>query len=174
MYSRPTDQGVLTAFDMATGNVRWRLPSVGIMGLWFDEEGMVYVNTTTASPDSLRYSNQIDIMRKDSYLVMKIEPKAGKVLWTANVGGLVSYVSGKFIYCVRSYHADNDEESAAYTLDSIAGRESVLSIKRLDPKNGRVMWEHVQKRAPVDVKFDQNRIRLVFKKEVQVLKFLAF
>ena len=150
------DQGVLTAFDLATGNARWRLPSIGIMGLFFDEAGMIYLNTTTASPESLKYSNQIDISRKDSYLVMKLEPKTGKVLWTADVGGLVSYVSGKFIYCVRSYHADDDEESATYTMDSISGRESVLSIKRLNPKNGRVMWEHVQKRAPIDVEFDQN------------------
>jgi hypothetical protein len=168
------DQGVLTAFDLATGNARWRLPSIGIMGLFFDGEGMIYLNTTTASPDSLKYSNQIDITRKDSYLVMKLEPKAGKVLWTADVRGLVSYVSDKFIYSVRSYHADNDEESAAYTLDSIAGRESELVIKRLNPKNGRVMWEHVQKRAPLDVEFDQNTIQLVFKHEVQVLRFVAF
>ena len=82
--------------------------------------------------------------------------------------------SDKFIYSVRSYHADNDEESAAYTLDSIAGRESELVIKRLNPKNGRVMWEHVQKRAPLDVEFDQNTIQLVFKHEVQVLRFVAF
>jgi hypothetical protein len=50
----------------------------------------------------------------------------------------------------------------------------VLSIKRLNPNTGRVMWEHVQRRAPVDVAFDQNRIRLVFKHEVQVLEFVAF
>jgi hypothetical protein len=53
------------------------------------------------------------------------------------------------------------------------GRESVLSIKRLNPNNGRVLWEHVEHRAPLDVQFDQNNIRLVFKKEVEVLKFLA-
>ena len=167
------DQGVLTAFDLATGNARWRLPSIGIMGLFFDDEGMIYLNTTTASPDTLKYSNQIDITRKDSSLVMKLEPKTGKVLWTADVGGLVSYVSGKFIYCVHSYHADDDEESGPYTMDSIAGRESVLDIKRLNPKNGHVMWEHVQNRAPLEVQFDQNTIRLVFKKEVQVLRFVA-
>jgi hypothetical protein len=168
------DQGVLTAFDLATGNARWRLPSIGIMGLFFDDEGLIYLNTTTASPDSLKYSNQIDITRKESYLVMKLAPKDGKVLWTVDVGGLVSYVSGKFIYSVRSYHADDDEESASDTLDSISGRESVVSIKRLNPKNGRVIWEHAQQRAPVDVQFDQNSIRLVFKKEVQVLKFMTF
>ena len=73
------DQGVLTAFDLATGNARWRLPSIGIMGLFFDDEGMIYLNTTTASPDSLKYSNQIDVTRKNAYLVMKLDPKAGKV-----------------------------------------------------------------------------------------------
>ena len=86
------DEGVLTAFDLATGNVRWRLPSVGIIGLFFDDEGMIYMNTTTASPDSLKYSNQIDITRKDSAIVMKIEPRTGKVLWKAELGGLVNYV----------------------------------------------------------------------------------
>jgi hypothetical protein len=167
------DAGVLTAFDLATGNARWRLPSVGITGLFFDDQGMIYLNTSTASPETLKYPNQIDITRKDSAIVMKIEPATGKVLWTANTGGLVNYVSGKFIYSVYAYHADDDEESGLYTADSILGRESVLSIKRLNPKNGRVMWEHVQQRAPLDVQFDQNTIRLVFKREVQVLKFLA-
>lgn len=41
------------------------------------------------------------------------------------------------------------------------------------PANGRIMWEHFQQRAPLDVEFDKNTIRLVFKKEVQVLRFLA-
>ena len=33
------DQAVLTAFDLATGNARWRLPSVGVVGLFFDDQG---------------------------------------------------------------------------------------------------------------------------------------
>ena len=52
-------------------------------------------------------------------------------------------------------------------------RSSSLSIKRINPKNGHVMWEHCQDRAPLEVQFDQNTIRLVFRKEVQVLRFLA-
>ena len=36
------DQAVLTAFDIATGNARWRLPSVGVVGLFFDDQGMLY------------------------------------------------------------------------------------------------------------------------------------
>ena len=33
------DQAVLSAFDLTTGNVRWRLPSVGVVGLFFDDRG---------------------------------------------------------------------------------------------------------------------------------------
>ena len=58
-------------------------------------------------------------------------------------------------------------------MDSMLSRESALSLKRINPKNGRVLWEQVQKRAPLDVQFDRNTIRLVFRKEVQVLTFLA-
>jgi hypothetical protein len=35
------------------------------------------------------------------------------------------------------------------------------------------MREHVEKRASLDVQFDQNTSRLVFRKEMEVLKFLA-
>jgi hypothetical protein len=167
------DAGVLTAFDLATGEARWRLPSVGITGLFFDDAGMIYLNTSTASPETLKYPNQIDITRKDSAVVMKIEPGAGKVLWTASPGGLVNYVAGKFIYCVYAYHADNDDESEQYTADSIAGRHSVLRIQRLNPRNGHALWMHEEDRAPLDVRFDQNTIRLVFRKEMEVLRFLA-
>jgi hypothetical protein len=37
-----------------------------------------------------------------------------------------------------------------------------------------VLWEHSQERAPVDVRFKDNSIQIVFKKEVQVLKFFSF
>ncbi len=167
------DEGVLTAFDLEKGTVRWRLPSVGIAGLFFDDQGMIYLNTTTASPDTLKYSNQIDVNRKDSDVVMKLDPRTGKVLWQSDVGGMISYVSGPYIYAAHSYQADNDDDSSPYTMDSVMGKESNLSIERLNPKNGHVMWEHCQKRAPLDIEFDHNFIRLVFRKEVQVLHFLT-
>jgi len=166
------DEGILAAFDLANGNVCWRLPSVGITGLFFDDQGMLYVNATTASPDAIKYSNQIDITRKASPVVMKVDPRTGKGLWAAQLGGLINYVSGKFIYTMSSYQAD-DERDSAFSTDAILGRESFLCIKRINPKNGQVMWEYPDKRVPLDVQFDQNTIRLVFKREVQVLRFLA-
>ena len=165
------DEGVLTAFDKAKGTVRWRLPSIGITGLFFDDQGMIYVNSTTASPDTIKYSNQIDITRKATPVVMKVEPRTGKGLWTAELGGLINYVSGPFIYTMQSYQVDEDESGVS--MDAVLGRESFLSLKRINPKNGHVIWEHTQKRVPFDVQFDRNAIRLVFRKEVQVLRFLA-
>ena len=167
------DQAVLTAFDLATGNVRWRLPSVGVVGLFFDDKGMLYVNTTTADPESIKYSRQIDITKKIDAILLKIDPQSGKTLWTTKPGGFISYLSGNFIYTVEIY--DPGEE--ANRLADIAGitpTPSYVQIRRINPKNGRVLWEHSQERAPVDVRFKDNSIQIVFKKEVQVLKFFSF
>jgi len=82
-----SDDGVLTSFDLATGNVRWRLPSVGVTGLFFDDKGAIYVNTSTANPETIKYSRQIDVTEKTKPLVLKVEPKTGKTLWKAENTG---------------------------------------------------------------------------------------
>jgi len=64
--------------------------------------------------------------------------------------------------------------SGPYTADSVAGRSSFLSIKRVNPKTGKAMWEYTDERAPLELRFDGNIIRLVFRKEVQVLRFMTF
>ncbi|HKQ39737.1 MAG TPA: B-box zinc finger protein, partial [Verrucomicrobiae bacterium] len=48
------DQGVLAAFEIATGNARWRLPTVGVSELKFDSEGMMYVVTTSAQQEQIK------------------------------------------------------------------------------------------------------------------------
>jgi len=167
------DKGVLTAFDLKTGSARWRVPSVGITGLFFDDKGMLYVNTTTGSPESIKFSRQIDINQKTVSVVLKINPANGKILWAAQPGGLVNYVSGKFIYTVQSYAPEEEDDNPNR---QETGFETLphMRIKRLNPRNGHEMWEHYQQRAPLDVRFDSNTIRLVFKKEVQMLKTLAW
>src|ERR1017187_4450173 len=87
------DQAVLTAFDLATGNVRWRLPSVGIAGLFFDDRGMMYVNSTTASPENIKYAREIDINQKTDAVFLKINPRTGRQLWSTKPGGFISYLS---------------------------------------------------------------------------------
>ena len=167
------DQGALHAFDLKTGNARWRVPSVGISGLFFDDKDMLYVNSTDASPDSIKYSKQIDVSSKVATILQKIDPQTGKVLWITRPGGAVSYVSGPFIYSVQSYSPleDEDDEENPYSVTTGFETPPYLRIRRINPKNGKEMWEYFQQRAPLDVAFDKNTIRLVFRKEVQVLKF---
>jgi hypothetical protein len=51
---------------------------------------------------------------------------------------------------------------------------SYVRIKRINPDTGKLMWDHCQKRAPLDVKFNENIIQILCKKEMQVLKYLTF
>lgn len=168
------DQGVLTAFELATGNVRWRLPSVGIAGLFFDDQDMLYLNTSTASPESIKYSRQIDISQKTGSVVLKVDPRNGRVLWSAEPGGLVNHVYGKYIFVVQSYMPPESDEEDWHTVHTGFETPPYLRVKRLNPRNGHEVWEYFQQRAPLDIAFEKNTIRVVFKKEVQVLQFMAF
>lgn len=168
------DQGVLSAFDLATGTARWRLPSVGITGMFFDEQGMIYLNTTTASPDKIKYSRQIDVMDNTGDIVLKIDPKDGKEIWKHSMGGRIAYLSGKYIYTL-SYTPPRDDDDepnenlAALQLQS----QPYIRIRRINPKNGRVLWDHYQPRGALDVQIKDNTFQLVLKKEVQVLRFIS-
>ena len=166
------DQAVLSAFELSSGNARWRIPSVGVMGLFFDAQDFIYVNTTSGNPDDIKYSRQIDIAKATDDILLKLDPQNGKTLWSVKPGGFISYLSGKFIYTVQSY--DPNPTDAESMSDMGLQKPAYLRIARVNPKNGRLLWEHQQDRAPIDVRFNDNSIELIFKREVQVLKFLTF
>lgn len=170
------DEAVLSAFELTTGNARWRVPSVGVMGLFFDDAGFVYVNTTSANPDDIKYARQIDITKHTDDVLLKLDPKDGRTLWNIKPGGFISYLKGKFIYTVQSYDPNPTDEEVMNDMIASLQKPPYLRIARIDPKNGRILWEYFDKRdrCPFDVRFDENRILLLFKREVQVLKFLTF
>lgn len=166
------DQGTLSAFDLATGESRWRLPSVGISGLWFDEKGMIYVNTTTAGPDSIRYSKQIDLNDQMLTQILKVDPKSGKTLWSRIGAKHIAYMWKQHIYTTDSFGGVGEDDA----LGSTAGISfpPFVRIRRIDAGNGSIVWEHVQKRCPLDMHFHENTIQLMFRNEVQHLKMLTF
>ncbi|MGD0351401.1 MAG: PQQ-binding-like beta-propeller repeat protein [Verrucomicrobiota bacterium] len=163
------DQAMLTAFDLATGNVRWRLPSVGIAGLFFDDKGMLYVNSTTASPENIKYSRQIDISQKTDTVFLKVDPRTGKTLWSVQPGTPISYLSGNAV----RWGDPGEEDNGMAALAGITPGSAYLRIRRISPSDGRILWDYQQERAPLFFQFHGNMIELVFKKEVQVLKFLS-
>jgi hypothetical protein len=169
------DQAMLTAFDLASGNARWRLPSVGIVGLFFDDQDNIYVNTTTGNPDDIKYSRQIDVTRSTQAVVSKIEPKTGKTLWSVQPGGFVSYLSGKFIYVIDCYDPNPTDEDVVNDMVASMQKPAFLRITRIRPSNGRIMWDYYDRdRCPVSWNFQGNSIELIFKREVQVLRYLTF
>jgi outer membrane protein assembly factor BamB len=167
------DEGMLTAFDLNSGNVRWRVPSVGIYGMRFNDDGMLYVSTTSAGPDTIKYPQQIDLGSKVEDVLMKIDPKSGKIIWSVAPGGRVAYISGKYIYTLSSF---TPMENDRHPYEKTTGFEPdpYTNIRRVDPKTGKMLWEYVEKRGPLDVEFNKNTVEAVFKKEVQVLKYMTF
>jgi outer membrane protein assembly factor BamB len=145
---------------------------VGVAGVFFDDKGMLYVNTTSGNPDDIKYSKQIDINKSTQAVVMKVDPANGTILWKSTPGGLISYVSGKFIYSVRNYDPGDEEDNSDDATAAIMGT-AYLKIYRINPDNGHVMWERDEGRAAVDVQFDNNTISIVLKKEVEVLHFIS-
>ncbi len=165
------DRGVLTCFDLASGNVHWRLPSVGVSKVMFDARDMLYVETTTASADSLKFSQQVDLSRKTRPLLMKVDSRQGKILWKSENNGRLAHIAGKIIYTLEWNGGDEEAERSPLALGTEIPPH--VRVRRLDSGNGKVLWQHYQKRAPVDVRFQDNTFQLVFKRELQVLKFLA-
>jgi outer membrane protein assembly factor BamB len=159
------DQGVLGAFEIATGNARWRLPTVGASELKFDSEGMMYVVTTSAQQEQIKFSDQIDVSRKTVPVIVKVDPHDGRVLWSLKQRGQTCLFSGKFFYGVEAHGGGGvrfGKEVPAHT-----------RLYRLHPRDGRVMWDHIEKQYPVDIDFHGNRIVALFQDEVKVLEFLS-
>jgi outer membrane protein assembly factor BamB len=168
------DQGVLSAFELATGNTRWRLPTVGVSGLFFDDEGELYVNTTTASPDKIRYSKQIDVNDRTDDIVIKLDAKTGREIWKHSMGGNIAYLSGKYIYTMSFLRPlDDNEELSPEMVAMGVQTKPYLRLRRINPRNGSVLWDYYEPRGPLDVKIHDNTFQVVLKKEVEVLKFLS-
>ncbi|MGO8838996.1 MAG: PQQ-binding-like beta-propeller repeat protein [Limisphaerales bacterium] len=159
------DRGMLTSFDAATGEVHWRLTSVGISQVQLDGKKNLYVTSTTASPDSIQFSQQINFSAKAVPVILKVDAATGRVLWRSEGLGNRCFVSGQFVYLSR----------AAQSPLTTIGEDPVLyfDLYRVSPSDGHAMWDYSQSRLPVQVEVQGNEILLHFWGELQVLKFFS-
>ena len=103
--------------------------------------------------------------RKTVPVVVKVDPRNGKIIWSLNQTGETCLFSGKYFY---SYEASRgggrrfDKEVPPH-----------LRIYRLHPRDGRVIWDHVELGYPLSIDFRENEIVALFPNELKVLKFLA-
>jgi hypothetical protein len=169
------DQGVLTAFALPDGKVRWRLPSVGISGIQFDSHGMLYVDSTTAAPEDIQFSDQIKF-EHTAPVILKVEPKSGKILWRAVDRGQACFLSGNFVYAESIRNGGMAIGKALRgALDAPEGDEPVyFHLYRLDPDTGHVLWNLYREHAPEDTAFQKNSFVLRFEQDVKYYKYLTF
>ncbi|HEX3988614.1 MAG TPA: hypothetical protein VHZ30_04225, partial [Verrucomicrobiae bacterium] len=169
------DKGVLTAFALPGGDIKWRATSVGITNIIGDGAGALYVGTTTAAPEDIQYSDTLTFQNAHP-LVLKVEAASGKILWEAENVGQQCYLTGKYLYTSSVTkggmaltkglaNALNAPEPEAPTY---------LHIRRLDPLNGKVLWDFHREEAPDEFSFDQNRFLIRYGDRVQVWKFLDY
>ena len=116
-------------------------------------------------PDSIQFSQQINLSARANPVILKVEAATGKVLWRNE--GLVDtcYLSGKFVYASK----------AGETPMITPGEDPILyfDLYRLSPADGHMMWHYSQSRLPVQVEVQENEILVHFRGELQVLKFLS-
>jgi hypothetical protein len=169
------DQGVLTAFELPGGAVRWRLPSVGISEIQFDEKGMLYVSTTTGTPEDIQYSEQIKLTDAIKPIILKVDPQSGKTLWKCERSGSGCFPTGKYLYITDfsrgGFAMINAVEDAFGARSSASGN---FNIVRINPSNGKKMWSFNKKGVPENIDFSENRILLHYGNDIEVMKYISF
>lgn len=161
------DAGTLTRFDLATGNVRWRYETVGITRMLADDHGGIYIVTSTAGPEQIQYSLQVNIHQKIKPVVMKIDAATGKVRWRNESIGDEIMLSGKFLYATRV--------SMTYALLRLEeGPDTHYNLNLLDPSNGSLIWNYHQgNRRVIKTEVQKNWILVQMEDEVVVMKFFS-
>jgi outer membrane protein assembly factor BamB len=169
------DEGVLTAFSLPSGEVRWRLTSVGISKVQFDDHGVLYVDSTSASPEDIQYSDQIKL-DQTAPVLLKIDPSSGKILWQVSKEGQGAFLSGPYLYTASANQGGIAMANGlAEALNAPRPDAPVyFHIYRLDPVDGRILWDFYREEAPAEFSFQQTRFLTRFGSNVEVWKFLTF
>lgn len=161
------DLGILTRFDLSNGNVVWRMNSVGISRIQEDRRGNLLVNTTTAGPESIQYTEEVNIHEKVHSLILDVAPATGKVIWRQESIGDLCMLSGKFLYATKV--------SVAYAaLRFEQGPDVVYNLRLLNPSTGNEIWNFRQgNRRVSNTEVQDNWILVQCEDEVMVLKFFS-
>ncbi len=161
------DQGMLTKFDLASGNVSWRLNSVGISRVQEDRRGNLLLNSTTAGPESIQYSEEVNIHEKVHALILDVAPATGKVIWRQESIGDLCILSGKFLYATKV-------SSSFAALRFEQGPDIIYNLRLLNPSTGNEIWNFRQgNRRVVTTEVQDNWILVQCDDEVMVLKFFS-
>ena len=116
------------------------------------------------------------LTQTDYQHVDKIDPASGKILWQALNLGQECYLSGKYIY-TSSVNQGGIAMANGLAEALNAPRPegpAYFHVHRLDPVDGKELWDFYRQEAPEELSFQQNRFLVRFSDRVQVWKFLTF
>lgn len=163
------DRGVLAAFDLNTGEVKWRVTSVGIRKIIFDQQGALYAGSTLDGPQTIM---KPDPNRQDDPVqaIVKIETATGRVLWQAPHLGTDLFVSGKFLY--SQWVGVNLMDKAA----AMGGNSDVIAscaLSRIDPGSGEILWRRSYKGDPDTINIRGNQLLIQYPRWIEMVKFFS-
>jgi hypothetical protein len=164
------DGAFLSALHAKTGQVLWRLPSVGIRKLQIDSDGHLYVLSDNLRVEALTYAFD-DSLRGTAPLTMKLGGADGKIAWQVEKYQNV-WVSGKDVYVLRETRNGADVENQAF--DPRNAIEARIKIYKLSRGSGSPMWEWFQTRRAQKVEADQKHVALLFGDELQVIRSISW
>lgn len=163
------DGAFLTAFQPTTGQVLWRLPSVGIRKFVFDGEGNLYVRTDNLSVDSLHYLITAET-EVPTCTVLKVSAADGKILWDAPKFEDV-WASGDHVYAYREARNPGDLENQVFDPGKVP--EARVRFYKLSRSDGKPVWDWFQTRRPIHVVPAGKTMAILFRDELQVIHSIA-
>ena len=164
------DGAFLTAFDSASGQVAWRLPSVGIRKMVMDGEGFLYVLSGNSHVESLTFA--MDASIGDSVpITMRVNSADGKIAWQVEKYQDV-WASGKDVYVLRESQNPHDIEEQAFNRDKVI--DPRVKLYKLSRRNGSPLWEWFQPRRPQAVEAHGKSVALLFGDELQIIKSICW
>ena len=164
------DGAFLNALHVKTGQVLWRLPSVGIRKLQIDSDGNLYVLSDNLKVEALSYASDASL-RDTLPLTMKIGSADGKIAWQVEKYQDL-WVSGKDVYVLRETKNAGDLENQVF--DRSKAIEARIKIYKLSRGSGSPMWEWFQVRRPRAVEADQKHVALLFGDELQIIHSISW
>lgn len=162
------DRAVLTAFQMSTGKVIWRFPSVGIRKVEIGGDGVLYVHSANLATESLSYLSELKA--SNDPVLMKVNAANGKIGWAAdNIENM--WASGKDLYSMRVERHGSDVETAVFP----PGSQSAVrvNIHKLNPSTGKPRWEWFQAKMPLKIIADGKKVAILYADGLQVIHSTA-
>lgn len=162
------DLGTVTALDSRDGRVQWRLPTVETTELAV-AGGALWVSTTSAGPEQIRPAESLRDDSRIHPVLMKVEPETGRIDW--QIERLEHAIAtGSWLY---GYGVETGAVNEAMAAINHSQATPVLTLKRLDPGDGRALWTWREPGAPAQVDAFETRVLIRRATQIRVLKYLS-